>query len=58
MLFFDHVMITGEKLYVTYIDYSTAFDTVSHKWLDLCLRKAGASRKTHRAIYAVAEDTS
>lgn len=58
---FDHVMITGEKLYVTYIDYSTAFDTVSHKWLDLRLRKAGASRKTHvtfRAIYAAAEDTS
>ena len=44
--------------YLSHIDYTAAFDTVSHKFLDASLAKAGASRKTHamfRAIYAAAE---
>ena len=42
---------------VTYIDYSAAFDSVSHKYIDGALKKAGASRKTRaifRSIYAAA----
>ena len=44
------------KTYVTFIDYSAAFDTVGHKFLDRSLAKAGASAKTRavfRAIYSV-----
>ena len=51
----------GEELTVTYIDYSAAFDSISHKWLDLSLKAAGSSRKTRaifRAIYAAAEGTA
>ena len=42
---------------VTYIDYSAAFDSVSHKFIDATLADAGASRKTRaifRAIYEAA----
>ena len=58
---FDQAISQGKKLYVTYIDYSAAFDTVSHKFLDTCLKNAGASRKTRamfRAIYKAAEGTA
>ena len=44
----------GETLYATFIDYSAAFDTVSHKFLDRALTEAGASNKSRalfRAIY-------
>ena len=47
----------GEKLYSTFIDYSAAFDSVSHKFLDRALKRAGASNKTRvlfRAIYRAA----
>ena len=58
---FDHVLKQGENLSVTFIDYSAAFDSVSHKFLDRSLKNAGASRKTRaifRAIYAAAEGTA
>ena len=58
---FDQALQRGENLVVTYIDYSAAFDSISHKFLDESLRKAGASRKTRaifRAIYAAAEGTA
>ena len=58
---FDQALEKGEDLAVTYIDYSAAFDSVSHKFLDLSLKAAGASRKTRamfRAIYAAAEGTA
>ena len=51
----DEMLEQGETLYVTYIDYSAAFDTISHKFLDRALKKAGASDKSRalfRAIYA------
>ena len=58
---FDHFPEKGEKLCVTSIDYSAAFDSISHKFLDRSLKNAGASRKTRamfRAIYAAAEGTA
>ena len=40
-----------EKEYVlTFLDYRAAFDSVSHKTLDVALREAGCSNKT-RAIF-------
>ena len=57
-MLFDQALTNGEKLSVTFIDYSTAFDSISHKFLDDSRKRAGASRKTRaifRAIYAAAE---
>ena len=58
---FDQALGQGEDLVITFIDYTAAFDSVSHKFLDQCLKKAKASRKTRalfRAIYAAAEGTA
>ena len=46
---------------VTFIDFAGAFDSVSHKFLDEALWKAGASRKSHalfRSIYKAASGTA
>ena len=54
---YDQVINANRKCVVTYIDFSAAFDTVSHKFMDSTLAKAGASRKSRaifRAIYAAA----
>ena len=54
----DQVIKENGKVFLTFIDYSAAFDSVSHKFLDRSLADAGASRKTRalfRAIYAAAE---
>ena len=54
---YDAMLERGEPLYVTFIDYSAAFDSVSHKFLDEALHAAGASNKTRamfRAIYRAA----
>ena len=48
------IMQLGKSLAIVYIDYSAAFDTVSHKFLDTALREAGMSNKLRsmfRAIY-------
>ena len=42
-------VINGNKdCVVTFIDYKAAFDSVSHKFIDSVLVRAGASRKTER----------
>ena len=51
---YEDMLEKGEALYVTFIDYSAAFDSVSHKFLDRALKEAGASDKSRalfRAIY-------
>merc|ERR1712025_1162161 len=60
-ILFDQIINENEKIFVTFIDYSAAFDSISHKFLDRSLANAGASRKTRtlfRAIYAAAEGTA
>ena len=47
---FDQIINDGSTLFVTYIDYSAAFDSISHKFLDKSLTKTDASRKT-RSIF-------
>ena len=37
---YQKVMQCGEAIAVTFIDYSAAFDTVSHKFLDKALEEA------------------
>lgn len=54
---YDDMLEKGATLYATYIDYSAAFDSVSHKFIDAALKKAGASNKSRalfRAIYKAA----
>ena len=50
-------MEEGKKLALTFIDYSAAFDSVSHCYIDHALAEAGASPKTRamfRAVYHAA----
>ena len=57
----DTVLKRNKSVCITFIDYSAAFDSVSHKFLDKSLAAAGASRKTRamfRAIYRAAEGTA
>ena len=54
---YDWVLAERKELYVSFIDYSAAFDSVSHKFLDRALERAKASAKTRalfRAIYSSA----
>ena len=54
---YDNIIRGKTECVVTFIDFAAAFDSVSHKYLDKALRKAGASRKTRvmfRAIYTKA----
>jgi hypothetical protein len=53
----EDILEQGEELVATFIDYSAAFDSVSHRFLDEALKKAGASNKSRamfRAMYKVA----
>ena len=54
---YDWALSQGKSIYVSFIDYSAAFDSVGHKFLDRALARAGASNKTRsifRSIYSVA----
>ena len=56
-MLYDQIINGNTRCIVTYIDYTAAFDSVSHKYLDVALKDAGASRKTRaifRSIYEVA----
>ena len=51
------VLRQGKMLTVNFVDYAAAFDSVSHKFLDETLCRAGASNKMRsmvRAVYASA----
>ena len=53
----DEMIQIGEKIAITFVDYSAAFDTVSHKFIDRALKDAGAPPKVRamfRAVYAAA----
>ena len=60
-LLYDEILEEGRKMYVTFIDYSAAFNSVSHKFIDKALKAVCASHKRHalfRAIYAAASATT
>ena len=53
----DEMIKLGEKIAIMFVDYSAAFDTVSHKFIDRALKDAGASNKVRamfRAVYSAA----
>ena len=50
----QRMMSLGRAIAVTFVDYTAAFDTVSHKFLDKALKEAGVPIKMHtmfRAAY-------
>ena len=52
--FIDECIESGSETYATFIDFTAAFDSVSHKFLDYSLEKMGASvqsRALFRTIY-------
>ena len=54
---YDQVINRKKSCVVTYIDYTAAFDSISHKFMDTTLADAGASNKSRalfRAIYKAA----
>ena len=56
-IIYEQVIKENSNCVVTFIDFAAAFDSVSHKYIDAALAKAGASRKCRkifREIYAVA----
>ena len=56
-IIYEQVINENSTCVVTFIDFAAAFDSVSHKYIDAALAKAGASRKCRkifREIYAVA----
>ena len=53
----DAMMALGRKIAITFIDYSAAFDSVSHRFIDVDLKKAKVSvkiRAMYRAVYPAA----
>ena len=53
----ERMMALGKTLTAVFIDYRAAFDSVSHKYVDTALKRAGASTKAramYRAIYKAA----
>ena len=57
-MLYDYVIKGRKGCVITFIDYKAAFDSVSHKFIDSVLVRAGASRKCRaifRAIYEAAK---
>ena len=48
------IVANSQEAYIAFIDFTAAFDSVSHKFLDKCLKKMGAfdsSRAIFRAMH-------
>ena len=53
----DTMLAMGESIAITFIDYTAAFDSVSHRFIDSALREAGVPvklRAMYRAVYKAA----
>ena len=50
---YEDTIEQGRQICATFIDYSAAFDSVSHKFIDITLQNAGASVKTRRMFRAI-----
>ena len=58
---YDYIVKKDKQCVVTFIDYTAAFDSISHKFMDSTLKKSDASRKCSsifRAIYSAATGTA
>ena len=54
-----HTMIDlGKSLTVVFVDYSTSFDSVSHKFMDTALKEAGVSTKVREIVRVIYKSTS
>ena len=56
-MLYDFTLKGKKKYVVAFIDYKAAFDSLSHKFIDSVLNRAGASRKC-RAIFRAIHDAA
>ena len=54
----SEVLHAGEEAVVTFIDYTAAFDSLSHRFLDEALAEANVSPKVRRIIQAIYSSAS
>ena len=54
----SEVLRAGEEAVVTFIDYTAAFDSLSHRFLDEALAEANVSPKVRRIIQAIYSSAS
>ena len=52
------MMEMGKTLTVVFVDYSAAFDSISHKFLDTALKEAGASPKVRVICHTIYKTVS
>ena len=55
---FEKMLSLGKSIAITFIDYTAAFDSVSHRFIDVALRDAGATPKVRAMYRAVYESAS
>ena len=56
-ILYDRIIGRNQSCIITFIDYTVAFDSISHKFLDKTLKEEGESnkcREVFRAIYKAA----
>ena len=54
----DKMMALGKSLAVVFVDYSAAFYSVSHKFVDTALKEAGVSIKVRAIVLAIYKSAS
>ena len=54
----DNVIEKGEKVFITFIGYLAAFDSVSHRYLDKALGESGVSDKSRPITRDIYSDAS
>ena len=54
----SEVLRAGEEALITFIDYTAAFDSLSHRFLDESLAEANVSPKVRRIIQAIYSSAS
>ena len=54
----EKMMALGKSLAVVFVDYSAAFDSVSHKFVDTALKEAGVSAKVRAIVRSIYKSAS
>ena len=54
----EDMLEQGERLVATFVDYSAAFDSVSHKFIHTVIADAGASAKSRSIFRSIYQATS
>ena len=55
---YQAMMTLSKEIIITFIDYSSDFDTISHKFIDKTLKRAGESIKVRVMFLSVYNDVT